>query len=168
MKVDPQLLADIRETYAPSNHYVFDLVPPEFGAYAEEFMERMGRPEVNMDSFWVVYSELLGYFQALEEEESIQVALTERAQEPCPPQGFTQADPQFVPILPNLKPARIAQGSALTESEGTASAQDVAPNNEGELESDSDSEYDSEVPLKEYAGLYSSDESEDSGVEFSD
>lgn len=166
--MDPALLDEVREAHAPSNHYVFDLVPPEVDAYAREFMEHMGWPEVNRDSFWDIYSELLGYFEALEGEENLEVALTERAAEPCPPRGFTPEDHQFVPVLPNLKPARIAQGSALT-SEGTGSVgvndvQDMKGSGSG---SDTDSEYD-EVPLKEVVAVYSSDDSEDSGVVFSD
>ncbi len=45
--------------WIPEGNPVLDLVPPEFKLVADEvFMQNLGGPEVDKDSFWIVYSEM--------------------------------------------------------------------------------------------------------------
>lgn len=94
-------LHKVRQTYAPPDHYVFDLAPPELKTQACQFMEEMDWPAVNEDTVWIVYSELLGYFCAMEDEAlEVVVALSMRVIEEDLPKGFTPEDEQFVEVDP--------------------------------------------------------------------
>lgn len=60
-----KLLRAIESKYAPPDHVVFQLTPPEFNRRATHFLEhKLGSPIVTMNSFWDIYSQLLHLFQA--------------------------------------------------------------------------------------------------------
>ncbi|KZS94018.1 hypothetical protein SISNIDRAFT_384265, partial [Sistotremastrum niveocremeum HHB9708] len=57
--VPAHLMQDARNKFAPEGHEVNQLVPTEFGRWADECYRRINKPEVTMDSCWDVYSQLL-------------------------------------------------------------------------------------------------------------
>ncbi|KAJ6581597.1 hypothetical protein B0H19DRAFT_1251786 [Mycena capillaripes] len=60
--VTPEMFDQMEAEWAPPDDPVFLLIPPTFEAEATELYGQMGRPEVNFDSFWDVYSDLLAAF----------------------------------------------------------------------------------------------------------
>ncbi|KAF8417179.1 hypothetical protein L210DRAFT_871640 [Boletus edulis BED1] len=71
VKVDPALLATVREEYAPAQHPVFRLVPDEFFAQATEFMTALGNPVMDGTNAWSIYMDLLFCFRLLEDPDQI-------------------------------------------------------------------------------------------------
>ncbi|KAI6105017.1 hypothetical protein EV401DRAFT_1893017 [Pisolithus croceorrhizus] len=55
VKVDPAAIEHVRKLYIKPTHTVFDLVPPAFGAFIEEFYVHMGRPSVTRQNVWTIY-----------------------------------------------------------------------------------------------------------------
>lgn len=53
-------IEEVRGRYAPPQHEVFQLVPPEFKAIRDQCYGQIGRPTVSFDSCWDVYWNLLG------------------------------------------------------------------------------------------------------------
>ncbi|THH04666.1 hypothetical protein EW146_g10119 [Bondarzewia mesenterica] len=130
VKVDPNHLSSVRNQFAPPDHFVFDLVPPEFFQLASQFEAEMGNPEVTEDNIWVIYSELVFYFHAVEGQDDLNVALSARSTEPAPPGGLGVDDDEFMPVL-DLPPYRngnqvigvaVTAGDSGFEGEGTGSA----------------------------------------------
>lgn len=70
MRVPSSLFDEVQNDYAPPDHPVFLLVPPELDARAEFLYRKLGCPPVDSGTFWDVYQKLLGSFH-LEDEESI-------------------------------------------------------------------------------------------------
>ncbi|KAJ3925361.1 MAG: hypothetical protein NXY57DRAFT_967953 [Lentinula lateritia] len=63
--VPDSLLQKMETKYAPPDHAVFQLTPPEFNQRAVYFLRHtLGSPEINMDSFWDVYQNLLDLFRS--------------------------------------------------------------------------------------------------------
>ncbi|KAJ3894093.1 hypothetical protein GG344DRAFT_12394, partial [Lentinula edodes] len=63
--VPDSLLKKMETKYAPPDHAVFQLTPPEFNQRAVYFLRHtLGSPEINMDSFWDVYQNLLNLFRS--------------------------------------------------------------------------------------------------------
>lgn len=56
----------MRQMYAPSDHPVFELVPPAFGALAAEFYGQIGGPAITRENIWNIYLEVLGRFEHLD------------------------------------------------------------------------------------------------------
>ncbi|KAI6097993.1 hypothetical protein EV401DRAFT_2247148 [Pisolithus croceorrhizus] len=55
VKVDPAAIEHVRKLYIKPTHTVFDLVPPAFGAFIEEFYVHMGHPSVTRQNVWTIY-----------------------------------------------------------------------------------------------------------------
>ncbi|KAI6159145.1 hypothetical protein EDD17DRAFT_1779095 [Pisolithus thermaeus] len=55
VKVDPAAIEHVRKLYIKPTHTVFDLVPPAFGAFIEEFYIHMGHPSVTRQNVWTIY-----------------------------------------------------------------------------------------------------------------
>ncbi|PPQ67538.1 hypothetical protein CVT26_006839 [Gymnopilus dilepis] len=67
IKVDPQAVQGIRQTLAPPDDPVFQLVPKEFENQAAVLYESMGSPPLSSKNIWQVYCELLRRFETLDE-----------------------------------------------------------------------------------------------------
>lgn len=65
--VEQAAIDHVRNTYAPPNDPVFELVPPEFGQYASILYQSMGSPSINSDNVWNIYRELLHRFEHLDD-----------------------------------------------------------------------------------------------------
>ncbi|KAL0945784.1 hypothetical protein HGRIS_012072 [Hohenbuehelia grisea] len=48
--------------YAPNDHPVFELTPPEFDRSAEAHYTAIGSPQLDRDTFWLIYCELKARF----------------------------------------------------------------------------------------------------------
>ena len=56
------LLDEAERIYVPSNHPIFQLVPPLFETHAQMLYLRMGQPIISSNTFWAVYLQLLQTF----------------------------------------------------------------------------------------------------------
>ncbi|KAG2130210.1 uncharacterized protein EDB93DRAFT_1332123 [Suillus bovinus] len=100
--VPSELFDEVEAIYAPSNHPVFDLVPPSFEQCAQYLYALLGNPQVSLDSFWNVYQMLLAQFQAIEGDKDLTVLLS---------QGVTEPEYEDVPLLPSMQ--ELPQNSGL-------------------------------------------------------
>ncbi|KAJ6613735.1 hypothetical protein B0H10DRAFT_1804947 [Mycena sp. CBHHK59/15] len=71
IKVDGEAIDDVRALYAPKDHEVFQLVPPDFQAIITQIYIESGQPPVTRESCWDVYLLLLGQFRALDTAHNI-------------------------------------------------------------------------------------------------
>ncbi|KAG2345352.1 hypothetical protein BDR05DRAFT_975131 [Suillus weaverae] len=94
LPVPSELFDKVEAIYAPSDHPVFDLVPPSFEQHAQYLYASLGKPQVSSDSFWNVYQMLLAQFQAIEGDEDLTVLLSQGAMEP---------EYEDVPLLPSMQ-----------------------------------------------------------------
>ncbi|KAJ3754185.1 hypothetical protein EV360DRAFT_73909, partial [Lentinula raphanica] len=63
--VSKELLREMEIKYTPADHLVFQLTPPEFNRQANYFLiQELGSPDITMESFWTVYSQLLALFRS--------------------------------------------------------------------------------------------------------
>ena len=87
--------------HAPPDHPVFELVPPAFHDYVSSAYSEIGKPNVNIDTFWEVYLNLL---QRLDERHRGEVSeiLTSY-------QANLEEEPDNVPLLPNMEEFRLGQ-----------------------------------------------------------
>jgi hypothetical protein len=54
--------------FAPPDHEVFQLTPPEFHLRTSSFYDALGRPPITRDSFWAVYHQVLDCFKTTIDE----------------------------------------------------------------------------------------------------
>ncbi|KAJ7066212.1 hypothetical protein C8F01DRAFT_1346312, partial [Mycena amicta] len=57
--VEKETIEQVRTLYAPRDHAVFELVPPDFAVLAQEFYFKRGEPAVGHGTAWNVYLALL-------------------------------------------------------------------------------------------------------------
>lgn len=67
--VNPAFVDQVRALYAPPDHPVFQLVPPDFAALAAQFYETMGFPVITRATVWDIYDGLLDRFQSWDPED---------------------------------------------------------------------------------------------------
>ena len=65
--VEQSAIDHVRNTFAPPNDPVFELVPPEFGQYADILYQSMGSPIINSENIWNIYRELIYRFEHLDD-----------------------------------------------------------------------------------------------------
>ncbi|KAJ7511196.1 hypothetical protein B0H11DRAFT_1954316 [Mycena galericulata] len=102
VKVDPDSVVYVRNLYAPPDHEVFELVPPDFAQLAAEFYTQMGQPPVLRTNVWDIYMGILTRFQHLDNMHRVPAELDERW-------GYTltmaRDDYQDdIALIPNLSP----------------------------------------------------------------
>ncbi len=56
-------MKEAERLYAPPNHKLFELVPPEFAKSAKYYYGQLGRPEITHNTVWNVYMDLLVIFE---------------------------------------------------------------------------------------------------------
>ncbi|KAJ7455486.1 hypothetical protein FB451DRAFT_1342284 [Mycena latifolia] len=61
--ITSELFDEMEETWAKPSDPVFDLTPPSFDKQATSLYAQLGNPEVNIDTFWIAYSQLLNAFE---------------------------------------------------------------------------------------------------------
>ncbi|KAJ7133065.1 hypothetical protein C8R44DRAFT_730264 [Mycena epipterygia] len=71
IKVDPEAIDQVRSLYAPTDHEVFQLVPPDFQTIIAEMYINIGEPPVTRETCWNVYLQLLAGFRALDEAHQV-------------------------------------------------------------------------------------------------
>ncbi|KAJ7176192.1 hypothetical protein C8R43DRAFT_942992 [Mycena crocata] len=94
----------VRALYAPKEHEVFQLVPPDFQAIITQMYTEMGQPPVTRNNCWDVYLHLLGRFRALDDTHNIPADIDEHwgyaltaAWDDCAKE---------IELTPNLRPLR--------------------------------------------------------------
>ncbi|KAJ7199908.1 hypothetical protein GGX14DRAFT_572338 [Mycena pura] len=63
VSVPPELFDEMEAIWAPPDHAVFNLTPPEFTELVTEFYKQLGQPIVGAKSLWIVYAQLLQKFE---------------------------------------------------------------------------------------------------------
>ncbi|KAJ7116197.1 hypothetical protein C8R43DRAFT_1091258 [Mycena crocata] len=66
INVDPKSVEYVRNLYAPPEHEVFQLVPPDFAELAVAFYFEIGQPPITRHNVWNVYLNLLSCFEHLD------------------------------------------------------------------------------------------------------
>ncbi|KAJ7765932.1 hypothetical protein DFH07DRAFT_1014518 [Mycena maculata] len=66
IKVEQEAIDMVRALYAPPDHEVFQLVPPDFHAIITQMYAEIGQPAVTRESCWNIYLQLLGKFRILD------------------------------------------------------------------------------------------------------
>ncbi|CAK5283374.1 unnamed protein product [Mycena citricolor] len=74
IKIDPEGVHKVRAMYAPPDHKIFHLVPPEFHDMISGIYKSIGEPSVNRESCWDVYLQLLSEFRTLDEIHGVDVS----------------------------------------------------------------------------------------------
>ncbi|KAJ7899171.1 hypothetical protein B0H14DRAFT_2241077, partial [Mycena olivaceomarginata] len=103
-KVGQDAIDTVRRIYAPRDHEVFQLVPPDFGMIISQMYNEIGQPPVTRQSCWDIYRQLLHRFHTLDDIYHI-------------PEDFdakwgyalTMARDDYakeIELLPNLRPLR--------------------------------------------------------------
>ncbi|KAJ7190600.1 hypothetical protein GGX14DRAFT_382024, partial [Mycena pura] len=59
VSVPPELFDEMEAIWAPPDHAVFNLTPPEFTELITEFYKQLGQPIVGAQSLWVIYAQLI-------------------------------------------------------------------------------------------------------------
>lgn len=58
-----ELIDRFEAEFAPPDHEVFQLTPPEFHLHASSFYDTLGQPPITCDTFWAVYRQVLDCFK---------------------------------------------------------------------------------------------------------
>jgi hypothetical protein len=58
ISVPTEAVEDARKLYAPSDHEVFALVPPDFATVVQDIYSSLGKPVINVSSVWDIYAQL--------------------------------------------------------------------------------------------------------------
>lgn len=98
---DSEHLQEVRLKYAPPSHSVHNLVPPAVGVRLQALYEQLGSPEVNHQSAWPTYVQLLEAFEANSSDADIATAIQEVAN--APDVGHDPDD--LIDLLPGKEPA---------------------------------------------------------------
>ena len=71
----------VETEWAPLDHPIFKLVPELFRERIDGYLQELGNPVVNADTFWIVYVSILGQFVSLDDRQvldpTIQNAVSE-------------------------------------------------------------------------------------------
>ncbi|KAJ7277156.1 hypothetical protein C8J57DRAFT_1060751, partial [Mycena rebaudengoi] len=100
--VDPASVVEVRHLYAPPEHAVFQLVPPDFAQLATEFYLQLGQPVISRTNVWDIYMALLTQFQHLDNVHRVPVKLDKHWG-----YALTMARDDYVEdiaLIPNLAP----------------------------------------------------------------
>jgi hypothetical protein len=71
IKVRQDAIDTVRNLYAPRDHEVFQLVPPDFAGIISQMYVEIGQPPVTRQSCWDIYLQLLTSFHTLDDMYSI-------------------------------------------------------------------------------------------------
>ncbi|KAJ7077337.1 hypothetical protein C8R44DRAFT_836761 [Mycena epipterygia] len=162
--VSMEILNELEAQFAPPDHEVFQLTPPEFDHWANTYYSQMGKPVVMHDTFWDIYRELLAYFtQVPDIEGDLQIPLSSHNE------TMRRIDEEEMALLPDQQPLRrVAEmpGPALSES-------GFGPNTAGpstRIRNNSDSMEPNMHRVPEYACFTSSEDESEGGedVDFGD
>ncbi|KAJ7771896.1 hypothetical protein B0H14DRAFT_3096030 [Mycena olivaceomarginata] len=96
--------AQIRNLYAPKDHEVFQLVPPDFAAIVSQMYVEIGQPPVTRQSCWDIYLQLLNCFHTLDDIYNIPTDVDAKWG-----YALTLARDDYakeIELLPNLRPLR--------------------------------------------------------------
>ncbi|KAJ7079727.1 hypothetical protein B0H15DRAFT_787815 [Mycena belliarum] len=116
--VNPELLDEVEAEFAPANHEVFQLTPPEFDRWANTYYTQMGKPLVTYDTFWDVYRELLAYFMRVPNvEQDLHIPLSLHAE------TERRINEEELPLMLGQQPLRMVE---MPPSNGELNSPDAA------------------------------------------
>jgi hypothetical protein len=103
--VDELAIREVEERWAPSDHKVFQLVPPHFGRLSAHLWEGLGCPIVSADSLWIVFSQLVDAFRGVAPDPHLELALQD-----TPGSGYDGGPMDSITLIPDLNPAELHAG----------------------------------------------------------
>jgi hypothetical protein len=92
----------VRNLYAPKDHTIFQLVPPNFAVIINQLYCEIGQPPVTRQSCWDIYLQLLNCFHALDDVYNIPHGINEKWG-----YALTMARDNYakeIELIPNLPP----------------------------------------------------------------
>ncbi|KAJ7214559.1 hypothetical protein GGX14DRAFT_360127, partial [Mycena pura] len=104
VKVEKDAINTVRALYAPKDHEVFQLVPPDFGVIITQIYIEIGQPPITRESCWDIYLQLLGQFRALDSVHDIPRDMDERWGHALTLARDDHA--KDIELIPNLQPLR--------------------------------------------------------------
>ncbi|KAI0640541.1 hypothetical protein C8Q79DRAFT_921410 [Trametes meyenii] len=131
--VPDELFDEMEARWAPPDHAVFQLVPPEFNTIAEHLYAMIGSPATSSQTVWTVYLQLLQAFRQLPNEPDLTEAIATRV----------AAEEETLELLTGLRDLRHGEvvsdehmgpvyvgGLVVAPELGCSEEGDVAPNSE--------------------------------------
>jgi hypothetical protein len=120
------MLDQMEAQFAPPDHEVFQLTPPEFDHWANIYYERMGKPVITRDSFWNVHCDLLNHFrQGPDVEADLHIPLSSYME------TTHRIEEEEIPLLADQQPLRRV---AEMHGEGFAKSNRGRPADAGQFE----------------------------------
>ncbi|KAJ6474357.1 hypothetical protein C8R45DRAFT_835079 [Mycena sanguinolenta] len=104
IKVRQDAIDTVRNLYAPRDHEVFELVPPDFSVIISQMYVELGQPPVTRQSCWNIYLALLDHFHGLDDTYNIPADIDAKWG-----YALTLARDDYakeIELLPNLRPLR--------------------------------------------------------------
>ncbi|KAJ6593020.1 hypothetical protein B0H19DRAFT_1055676 [Mycena capillaripes] len=99
--VSPKMLDSLEAQFAPPDHEVFQLTPPEFDHWANIYYNEMGKPVVTHKTFWVYLPLAFGPFkQGPDAEADLHIPLSSHIE------TMRRLDNEGIPLLANQQPLR--------------------------------------------------------------
>jgi hypothetical protein len=145
--VDADLLDQMEAQFAPPDHEVFQLTPPEFHHWANVYYDEMNRPLVTHDSFWDVYRGLLDHFrQGPDAEADLGIPLSSHME------TSRRIQEEEIPLLADQQPLRRVAAVIPNGPESNSSLKIAGPSSSRTVE---------QFGAREYAHFTSSEESDD-------
>ncbi|KAJ7348305.1 hypothetical protein DFH08DRAFT_914298 [Mycena albidolilacea] len=151
IKVRQNAIDTVRNLYAPKDHEVFQLVPPDFAAIVSQMYVEIGQPPVTRQSCWDIYLQLLNCFHTLDNIYNIPTDVDAKWG-----YALTLACDDYakeIELLPNLRPLRngdsvispggfcymggVNNGDGL-DAQQCAHLDEMLNNNEPQIENDDD------------------------------
>ncbi|KAK7019500.1 hypothetical protein R3P38DRAFT_2973640 [Favolaschia claudopus] len=127
VSVPTEIFDKMEAEFAPPDHEVFQLVPPEFDHWANIYYAEMGQPEVTHDTFWNVYCQLLSYFNRVPDiEAELHIPLSSLNE------TTERIDDEHINILADQQPLRrVADPRAGASSQMVAGSSQASSASEG-------------------------------------
>ncbi|THU77348.1 hypothetical protein K435DRAFT_702619, partial [Dendrothele bispora CBS 962.96] len=105
VKIQLEALKEVQAQYISETETVFDLVPPPVGQMIEAVYEKLGKPEINPDTCWEVYLDILN----LVEQAELCGVLSEPDLDAYWAESIHQAESVTIPLVEDRNP--LANGS---------------------------------------------------------
>lgn len=115
------VIDDVEAEWAPPDHPIFDLVPEVFRERIDGYLQELGNPVVNAETFWIVYVSILARFVSLDDGQVLDPTIQNAVSQHVISEQGVIAEP--VAIIPGLRQLR--QGDRLVGNQLLQPPEDV-------------------------------------------
>nr|VWP02435.1 N/A [Ganoderma boninense] len=109
IEVPMTIIDEVEMEWAPPDHLIFELVPELFQERIQTFLQDLGNPVLNADTFWIVYVSVLGRFVSPNDGHVIDPTIINAVQQNMVSEQGIISEP--LAIIPGLRQLR--QGDRL-------------------------------------------------------